>query len=98
MPRKAIEKVKSVFTKDRPDPNDMTVEELLAENSELLRQSIKAHRGFWSLFYGGIIRGLGTAIGATVVVSLVIAALKPLAEVGFIEPIANEIIEKLDQQ
>lgn len=98
MPRETLSKVKKIFVKDKKDPGEMTLEELLVENNELLRRNIRANRGFWQLFYGGIIRGLGTAVGATLVVSLVIAALKPLAEIGFIEPLANEIIEKLDQR
>lgn len=88
----------SVKDESEESRKEASVKGLLVDVTAALERNTRANTDFLPLLYSGIIRGLGTALGATLVVSLLIAALRPLAEVGLFEPLANEIIEKLDSR
>lgn len=98
MKRRPLEKFQDILRRNKKPLEEMTHEEKLEEQNELLRQNIRINTSPWALIYAGILRGLGAAIGATIVVSLLIALLRPLAQIGVIEPIANEIIQQLDNR
>ncbi len=71
---------------------------LLKEQNLYLKKLISVNRSFTSLLYQGIVRGLGIALGATLIFSLIITLLRPLAKIDFIQPIADEIINRLDSK
>lgn len=77
---------------------DLTPEEQIIENNRLLQKRIDVETKFRHLFYAGLIRGFGAAVGATVVVSLVVASLKPIAEYTIFKPMAENIIDQLERK
>ena len=76
----------------------LTPEEQIIENNRLLQKRIDVETKFRYLFYAGLIRGFGAAVGATVVVSLVVASLKPIAEYTIFKPMAENIIDQLERK
>ena len=66
--------------------------------NKLLREFIESHTHFGKRLVAGLWTGLGTVLGATVVVSLLIVVLKPLAEVDWVGPIVNRVIDSLDRR
>ncbi len=76
----------------------LTPEEQILENSRLLQKRIDVETKFKYLFYAGLVRGFGAAVGATVVVSLVVASLKPIAEYTIFKPMAENIIDQLERK
>lgn len=77
-------------------------EELLALTQELrtqneaLQKLASAFASFKIRFLMGIVTGLGTVIGATVVVSLLAFLLRPLANAEVIGPFIGDIIESVE--
>ncbi len=85
-----------ILNDGKDDLEAMTMEELLVEANVQLRKNSRLQGSFWLQFLAGVVRGLGAAVGATIIVWLLVSALKPLAQDSIFEPLANEIIEKLD--
>lgn len=71
--------------------------DLLRQQNALLRRQIRENNHVGWLMYRGMWLGLGTAIGATVVVSLVVMALKPLQDIKPIQPAIEKLVERLDR-
>jgi hypothetical protein len=66
--------------------------------NKLLREFVESQTHFGKRLVAGLWTGLGTVLGATVVVSLLIVVLKPLAEVDWVGPIVNRVIDSLDRR
>lgn len=69
----------------------------LTENNRLLRLQIKSQTQFRWRFFAGVSTGLGTAIGATVVVAILIRLLAFFATVDRIGPYVRDIQEMLER-
>jgi hypothetical protein len=59
---------------------------------------VESQTHFGKRLVAGLWTGLGTVLGATVVVSLLVVMLKPLAEVDWVGPIVNRVIDSLDRR
>lgn len=70
---------------------------LLREQNKLLRQQIRENTRWGMILLRGIVAGLGTALGATVVLWLFIAALRPLQYIEPIKPAVEKMLERLDR-
>lgn len=70
---------------------------LLREQNKLLRQQIKENTRWGMILLRGIVAGLGTAIGATVVLWLFVAALRPLQYIEPLKPAVEKVLERLDR-
>ena len=68
------------------------------EQNKLLKQITDNQTHFGKRLVAGLWTGLGTVLGATVVVSLLVVMLKPLAEVDWVGPIVNRVIDSLDRR
>lgn len=68
------------------------------EQNKLLKQFVESQTHFSKRLVAGLWTGLGTVLGATVVVSLLIFALRPLARVDWVGPIVNRVIDSLDRR
>ena len=66
--------------------------------NKLLQEVVESQTHFGKRLVAGLWTGLGTVLGATVVVSLLIVMLKPLAEVDWVGPIVNRVIDSLDRR
>lgn len=66
--------------------------------NKLLKEFVESQTHFGKRLVAGLWTGLGTVLGATVVVSLLVVMLKPLAEVDWVGPIVNRVIDSLDRR
>ncbi|HLO99233.1 MAG TPA: DUF5665 domain-containing protein [Fimbriimonas sp.] len=89
-----------LITVDKPPP---TLEDLIADlTKEVRKQNIllgewhENQRSFRKRFAAGVWTGLGTVVGATVMVSLVVLVLRPLGNINWISPIVNRVIDDLE--
>lgn len=64
--------------------------------NDLLQEWHENQRSFRKRFIAGMWTGFGTVIGATVVVSLLVLALRPLGSINWISPIVNRVIDDLE--
>lgn len=74
-------------------PNEPpTLEELLTRNADLLETLIKQRQDWRIALRNGIVAGLGTVIGATIVVGLLVQVLRPFEQISpFFERIATQL-------
>lgn len=72
--------------------------EQVESQNKLLRQFVESQTHFGKRLVAGLWTGLGTVLGATVVVSLIVLALRPLAQVDWVGPIVNRVIDSLDRR
>lgn len=67
-----------------------------------LRESIdRLNTGFNSIprrFLVGVATGLGTVVGATIVVSILVFLLRPLANIEMFRPSVESVIEMMDEE
>jgi hypothetical protein len=73
-----------------------TLTRQIEKQNELLFQFVENQTNFRKRIVAGIWTGLGTVLGATVMVSVVVLALKPLANVQWISPIVKKVIDDLE--
>lgn len=66
------------------------------QQNNLLQQQLTNQRSVRERVLAGLWTGLGTVLGATVLVSLLIYGLKPLSRVEWISPIVSKIVEDLE--
>lgn len=66
--------------------------------NELLGLFLQNQRSFKSRLAAGLWTGLGTVLGATVLVSVLILALKPLSKIDWISPIVDRVIDALESR
>lgn len=66
--------------------------------NKLLAEFVASQTHFGRRLVSGLWTGLGTVLGATVVVSLLIVVLRPLAQVDWVGPIVNRVIDSLDRR
>ncbi len=66
--------------------------------NKLLKEFVESQTHMGKRLVAGLWTGLGTVLGATVVVSLLVVMLKPLAEVDWVGPIVNRVIDSLDRR
>ena len=52
----------------------------------------------WTRFIGGVFAGLGTVVGATVLVSIVVWLAKPLSRIEHLGPMIERLTEVLEQK
>lgn len=71
------------------------VEELRRQN-EYLKELVTMQKDWKSGFFQGLVRGFGGVVGATLVVSLLVAILQPLRRIEAIEPLLTRIAEALE--
>ncbi len=53
---------------------------------------------YWDRFLFGAITGFGTVVGATIVVTIAVSLLSPLAKVSLIQPAMDRIIDALNHR
>ncbi len=75
-----------------------TLNERIDRQNSLLAGFIKSQTSFKTRLIAGLWTGLGTVLGATVVVSGIILVLKPLAKVDWISPIVDKVINALENR
>lgn len=73
---------------------DLTTE--IKKQNVILKEWHENQRSFKKRFVAGLWTGLGTVIGATVMVSLLVLMLRPLGNINWISPIVNRVIEDLE--
>lgn len=69
--------------------------EKIDRQNEILTDFIKGQSSFRTRIIAGIWTGLGTVLGATVVVSLLVIMLKPLTKLDWIAPVVGRVIDEL---
>lgn len=82
---------------DLQDAIEKLTKQVEAQN-KLLSELVEAQTHFGKRLVGGLWTGLGTVLGATVVASLLVTMLRPLAKVDWVEPIVNRVIDSLDRR
>lgn len=75
-----------------------TLNQRIEKQNELLAAFVRNQSSFKARVTAGLWTGFGTVLGATVLVSLLILALKPLAKVDWISPIVNRVIDTLENR
>ena len=65
----------------------------LAKEITLLRQEIQKSNSFLQKFFAGLLTGLGTVLGATVLLALLIYLLSQLATFEWLKPFVEQIVE-----
>lgn len=86
------------------DPNkDLTdaIEKLsaqVAQQNELLTAYVRNQKSVKERVFAGLWTGLGTVLGATLVVSGIVLVLKPLSKIDWISPIVDKVIESLEHR
>lgn len=82
-----------------PRPLDDRAELLAAikRNNDLIQQLIDVQVKFVPRFLGGVFAGLGTVVGATIVVAILVRILAPLASVERIGPYFKELSDALQR-
>lgn len=86
------------MAEDNPpsEPNDLLRE--LKRSNELITRLV-ANQLNWKLaFRQGIVAGLGGVIGATVVVSILVAILQPFKRVEILKPTLDRIAAELERR
>ena len=78
-----------------PDHPEALIQELRRMNA-LLEQQVRYHRSWKLPLRNGVIAGFGGVIGATLVVSLLVAALKPLRSIPALAPALQRIATALE--
>ncbi len=78
-------------------PQDPALVELKRQN-ELLTELVVMQKDLKAGFIQGLVRGFGGVVGATLVVSLLVAILQPLRKFEALEPVLNRIAEALEQK
>jgi hypothetical protein len=68
------------------------------QQNDLLAQFVKNQTNLKSRLMAGLWTGLGTVIGATVIVSGLVLALKPLANFKWISPVVKNVIDELEKR
>ncbi|MBI1333581.1 MAG: hypothetical protein GC165_11970 [Armatimonadetes bacterium] len=75
-----------------------TLSERIERQNQLLAAFLKNQSSFRSRMTAGLWTGLGTVLGATVLVSLVILILRPLSHIDWISPIVDRVIDALESR
>ena len=75
-----------------------TLNERIDSQNTLLAAVIKSQTSIKTRLIAGLWTGLGTVLGATVVVSGLVLVLKPLAKVDWISPIVDKVINALENR
>lgn len=84
---------------DQKKEQDLRDEQLrlLKEHNLLIRRQIKDNNNWTLIFLRGMVMGLGTAIGATVILSLALYALKPLQTIEPLKPAIERLVNTIDK-
>ncbi len=72
------------------------LEELRRAN-DLMERLVKNHQDWKIIIRNGLLAGLGTAIGATLLVSLLVWIIQPLGRLESFRPVLEEISNKLER-
>ena len=72
--------------------------ERIDRQNTLLAAFLKNQSSFKSRLVAGLWTGLGTVLGATVVVSGIVLMLKPLSKTDWIGPIVDKVINALENR
>jgi hypothetical protein len=86
------------------DPNKDLIEAIeklegqVAKQNELLTAYVRNQKSIKERIFAGLWTGFGTVIGATVIVSGIVLALKPLSKIDWISPIVDKVIESLEHR
>jgi Domain of unknown function (DUF5665) len=75
-----------------------TLNERIDKQNDLLASFLKSQTSIKMRLIAGLWTGLGTVLGATVVVSGLILALKPLSKIDWISPIVDKVITALESR
>lgn len=73
------------------------MEKLLIEQNSLIRRQIKDNNNWGLILLRGMVMGLGTAIGATVILSLAIWALRPLQSIEPLRPAVDRLVDVVER-
>ncbi len=79
------------------EPTDVALLRELKENNRLLKLNAAGMMSFRWRFLGGLYQGVGTVVGATVVIAIVIRILAKLATVETVGPYVREIQTMLER-
>ena len=96
-----LKSISSQSDPSKPEIKDETVRlliEVVSEQNRLLREQIRWNKSIKQRVIGGILTGLGTVLGATVVVSVLIYGLKRIATVEWVSPIVNKVIDDIESR
>jgi hypothetical protein len=69
---------------------------LVEKQNQALEELTAVQGSFRKRLVAGLWTGFGTVLGATVMVSVLVIVLKPLANVQWISPIVHRVIEDLE--
>ena len=89
------------MTDDQEKSLQKTIEHLstkIDRQNELLALYIHNQTSFRARLTAGLWTGLGTVLGATVLVYLVVLVLKPLSKTDWIGPIVDKVISALENR
>ena len=75
-----------------------TLSERIDKQNTLLAAFLRNQNSFKSRLVAGLWTGLGTVLGATVVVSGIVLVLKPLSKTDWIGPIVDKVISALENR
>lgn len=93
-PQSETQPALAVETPARPQEE---LERLLREQNSLIRRQIKDNNNWGLILLRGMVMGLGTAIGATVILSLAIYALKPLQAIEPLRPAVDRLVDVVER-
>lgn len=75
-----------------------TLNARIEKQNTLLTAYLKSQTSVKLRIVAGLWTGLGTVLGATVVVSGIVLVLKPLAKIDWISPIVDKVISSLEHR
>lgn len=70
--------------------------DLLTRNADLLEELIRQRQDWKLIIRNGLLMGLASVIGATVVVALLVQVLKPFEQISELKPYLEKISRQLD--
>lgn len=90
---KASAKLKTSHSLRRPTNSTPSTSAALIHELQLLRRELRIANAFRYKFLGGLLTGLGTVLGATLLVAIVIFILSQLATIEIIKPFIENITD-----
>ena len=75
-----------------------TLSERIDRQNTIMASFLRSQTSFRMRLIAGLWTGLGTVLGATVVVSGIILLLKPLSKIDWISPIVDKVISALENR
>jgi len=76
--------------------DDAKLAEAMRQSTAAIERQVRALKSWWLPLRNGVLFGLGGVIGATLVVSIIVAVVKPLERIAPIAPLLARIANDLE--